>query len=369
MSPNSSISTSERRRRDALRTVSWTVFGVVLAVIVLEGFLRLLPVPRGVYGADPDSSWPLHRLVPNSTYTYSMGWDLHNVNRGRINAQGYVADRDYDEGSHAVVVVGDSYIESLMNPFASTLQGRVGELIGPGLGVVHFGVSGASMADYLAAGPVVRGHYVPEWLVVLISKGDYLEGFTAGPDYYRWDEGSEALVTHVPATLKTPLEKWLRDLAVVRYVRGNLKFSPLEFIRPKRVDVPANPGACMPMTLAARDDVVLRRYVQLLPSRYGLPPERVIMLFDLPERATLYSARKAPAPCDTRETLSRRQLMDLSLAAGMHVIDLGPAFAEAVRGKRRRVDYLPLDGHWNALGHEVAAEEVAAVINPGRSGR
>ena len=34
-------------------------------------------------------------MIPNSRYTYSTGWNLQNIHRGRINNYGYVAPFDY----------------------------------------------------------------------------------------------------------------------------------------------------------------------------------------------------------------------------------------------------------------------------------
>ena len=59
-------------------------------------------------------SWPVHTMIPNSQYTYSTGWNLQNIHRGRINNYGYVAPFDYSPGSRqrTVAVFGDSYVEA-----------------------------------------------------------------------------------------------------------------------------------------------------------------------------------------------------------------------------------------------------------------
>ncbi|HET9474369.1 MAG TPA: hypothetical protein VFO82_10775, partial [Steroidobacteraceae bacterium] len=89
--------------------------GIGATLVLLEGTLWLLPVIKGTYAADPRPSWPVHTMIPNSRYTYSIGWNLQNIHRGRINNYGYAAPFDYQPGSGGVAVFGDSYIESLMN--------------------------------------------------------------------------------------------------------------------------------------------------------------------------------------------------------------------------------------------------------------
>ena len=68
-------------------------------LLLLEGVLWLLPVLKGTYAADPRPSWPVHTMIPNSRYTYSTGWNLQNIHRGRINNYGYAAPFDYQPGS------------------------------------------------------------------------------------------------------------------------------------------------------------------------------------------------------------------------------------------------------------------------------
>ena len=76
-------------RRFILR-VSAFVAGIVGMLVLLELVLRIVPVSEGIYAADPSRAWPLHRLVTNSTYTYSSGWNAHNLHRGRFYNFGFV---------------------------------------------------------------------------------------------------------------------------------------------------------------------------------------------------------------------------------------------------------------------------------------
>jgi len=59
-----------------LRTPLWMLAGLVAALGLLEILLRMLPVNQGIYGDDTATDWPVHRMVPASVYTYSMGWNL-----------------------------------------------------------------------------------------------------------------------------------------------------------------------------------------------------------------------------------------------------------------------------------------------------
>ena len=61
------------------------VAGIVGTLLLLEVVLRVLPVLSGTYAADPRPTWPMHTMIPNTSYTYSTGWNLQNIHRGRIN--------------------------------------------------------------------------------------------------------------------------------------------------------------------------------------------------------------------------------------------------------------------------------------------
>ena len=56
---------------------------------------------------------------------------------------------------------------------------------------------------------------------------------------------------------------------------------------------------------------------------------------------------------------TRRYFIDSAVRRGYETIDLEPSFAAHYRLHRTQFDKLPLDGHWNALGHEVCSEAVA----------
>ncbi|HTP38078.1 MAG TPA: hypothetical protein VMI92_00745, partial [Steroidobacteraceae bacterium] len=174
--------------KNLLRVGLWVGSGAALAVLMLELLLHLLPVAgRGVYAAEYDPAWPINHLLPHSTFTYSAGWKLDLVNEGSVNNMGYVAPFDYQRDAGGVAILGDSYIENLMNDYPVTLQGRLPALLHEPMPVLPFGSSGASMPDYLAVARLVADRFHPQWGVVLISEADFTEGFSPVPGYYGWD--------------------------------------------------------------------------------------------------------------------------------------------------------------------------------------
>ena len=150
-------------------------------LLFLELALRVLPIVDGSYAADRSTSWPIRTMIANTRYTFSTGWNAENIHHGRINNLGYVAPFDYAPGSQGIVVIGDSYVASMMNDYDDTLQGALEHYLRTRRSVMGFGTSGADLPHYLGTARVVREHFSPQWAVFVITAGDYVGGFTAEP--------------------------------------------------------------------------------------------------------------------------------------------------------------------------------------------
>ena len=105
-------------------------FGFALAMLELA--LRFLPVAWAPPVQPPTADNPIQRYAPNTSYTWSLGWNFYVVIHGRTNAQGFTASYDYAVAatSSLVAVVGDSFIEALQVPFAESLTGRLQSALG-----------------------------------------------------------------------------------------------------------------------------------------------------------------------------------------------------------------------------------------------
>jgi hypothetical protein len=351
------------------RTVSHVVAcvaGIAGTLLVLEGALRVLPVLSGTYAADPRASWPIHTMIPNTHYTYSTGWNLQNIHRGRINNFGYAAPADYERGHGGVAVFGDSYVESLMNDYSDTLQGTLNDFLKTPRRVMSFGMSGAEMPDYLGTADLVRREFAPEWAVFVITLGDFTRGFSAAPGYFEWRQDRSPPIELVPEIRRSELSKWLRTVAVIRYLRGNLSMRPGELISLQRgSDTAAGTARCVPEVLSKKDEALLAAFARELPRAAGLPPQRVILVFDS-DRKAIYAGKTAAERqgCPQRATLANDRLKQLAAGGGLHVIDSDPVFRRHFSAGLGPVDRSPIDAHWNPAAHRLMAREVALVIEP-----
>jgi hypothetical protein len=341
--------------------------GIAAALVLLEVALRLLPVLEGTYAADPRPSWPVHTMIPNSSFTYSTGWNLQNIQRGRINNYGYVAPFDYvpAKGAGTIAVFGDSYVEALMNDYRDTLHGTLNDYLKSPRTVLNFGSSGAEMPDYLGTAALVRRDFSPEWAVFVITTGDFTRGFAAGPGYFKWQADQSPPVKLVPEINRSSASKWLRTVALIRYLRGNLSLRPGELIRLRRgADAAAGATTCHNEVLSKADDALLAAFARELPAALGLPPERVILIFDA-DRKAIYAGktRDEARECLARATLANDRLQELAARTGIQVIDSYPVFQRYFAERRGPLDRSPLDAHWNPAAHRLMAREVARIID------
>ena len=342
------------------------VIGIVGTLLLLEVVLRVLPVLSGSYAADPRASWPVHTMIPNTRYTYSTGWNLQNIHHGRINNFGYVAPDDYQRGRGGIAVFGDSYVESLMNEYPDTLQGALNDYLQTPRTVLNFGMSGAEMPDYLGTAALVRQQFAPDWAVFVITLGDFTRGFSASPGYFEWRHDRSPPVELNPEIHRSDLSKWLRTVALIRYLRGNLSMRPGELVRLQRgSDTAAGISRCEPEVLSKQDEALLTAFARELPQAAGLPPERVILVFDS-DRKAIYAGITAAERqgCPQRATLANDRLMELAVQNGLRVIDSDPVFRRHFEAGLGPVDRSPIDAHWNPAAHRLMAREVARVIDP-----
>jgi hypothetical protein len=328
-------------------------------------------VIEGTYAADPREPWPVHTMIPDTQYTYSSGWNLQNVHRGRINNYGYASPTDYQRDPagqrREIAVFGDSYVEALMNDYRDTLPGVLQQRLSRD--VLSFGMSGAEMPDYLGTAALVSAEFTPEWGVFVITAGDFTRGFAAAPGYFEWDATRSPPVRLVPEIHRSPQARFARTVGLVRYLRGNLSMQPGALIQWRRsVEHAPADASCRDEVLSKEDEALLEAFASELPTALRLPPGHVILVFDA-DRRRIYREATSPAAgarphCRNRSTLANERLAQLARAAGMQVVDTEPLFRRHFEQGLGPVDRAPLDAHWNPAAHRLVAAAVARVIEP-----
>src|SRR5204862_5996029 len=131
---------------------------IVFCLLAAEIALRFLPVSTGLRSTPVTAADPVLHFTPNRPFVNSLGWNMHNVVHGRVNNAGFVNEQDYvRDGPPLIAVIGDSFIETQMVPYAESLQGRLAAALKDRFRVYSFAGSGAPLSQYLIwAGFAVR---------------------------------------------------------------------------------------------------------------------------------------------------------------------------------------------------------------------
>ncbi len=357
-----SISTFDATLR-AARAGALFVGGVLVLLALLEAGLRLLPTLSGLAPNPDTQAWPLRSYEASRRYQYSAGWAMLNAHRGTTNNYGHIAPFDFHKGSRPAIVIGDSYVESLMNDYSDTLQGVLGSRLGPGKPVYGLGVSALSASDYVKLAEQARREFEPTAAIFLITDGDMIESLVRRDGGYHLEhQGAGFALVYRPLSPNSVMQGVRRavgESALYDYVRDNLKFSPSDVVRALKwrhdAAAPTDPDG----KSSRESRQVAEWFLDELPRATGVAPECTLLLLDA-DRYAIYEPGAASKPKDSPEV--RLLLLERGRALGFRVIDLGPLFDAEYARTKLKLDYWPVDRHWNRRGHAVAADAVMSTL-------
>jgi hypothetical protein len=360
---------SAGRLRQFLFALITVVLTVVLCLGAAEIVLRFLPVQSGLRAQPVDAEHPVFHFAPNRDVIFSRGWNFDMLNHRRVNNAGWVNDQDYrkDDETPLIAVIGDSYVEAVMVPYAETVYGRLARTLEGRLRVYSFGASGAPLSQYLIWARHAVREYGARAVVINLVGNDFDESnlaYNAGPGWWLYAPGADG---DLRLRLTEYRPGWLRSLvpqsALARYLFLNLQVtnawtqigtllfgSPAVAAPPYAGNTAAVADPARVTASLAAIDAVFRD----LPATVGLPPDRVLFTLDgfrYPDAAA--------GGGGTYFELMRRAFRSKAGALGYETIDLDPYFFAHYAAHAQRFEY-PRDGHWNETGHAVAAEAVLA---------
>src|SRR4051812_13697115 len=285
------------RHKDLLLSLLLSLASVVFCLLAAELALRFLPVSTGLRSMPVTAADPVLHFTPDRPFVNSLGWTMHNVVHGRVNNAGFVNDQDYvRDGAPLIAVIGDSFIEAQMVPYAESLQGRLAAALKEKFRVYSFAGSGAPLSQYLFwAGYAVK-EYGARALVINVVGNDFDESLSAyrvGPGFWQYAPNANGeldlrLNPHEAGTLIS----LARHSALARYFIINLGIQNRLFaIRWLGEMIFGKPANAEPRyagnTDASADEKRVRdslaaidAFLRDLPEHVRLPPDRVLFTLD-----------------------------------------------------------------------------------------
>ena len=349
------------------------LIGVLVPVGLAEIVLRFLPVSGGLMAAAVNEKSPVFHFTPNRSVTWSRDWNFSIVNRIRVNNAGYVNDQDYDAADPRPLcaVVGDSYVEASMVPYAETLHGRLAKAFAPQARVYSFAASGAPLSQYVIWAREARERWQARALAIVVVANDWDESlavYKVGPGFHHYVEGPGGSLVlnrfdHQPSWWRQAV----RSSALGRYLFFNLQVQDrLHIGSPAQTQqYVGNTPAAADRERLDRSKTATRAFLRDLVAVAGWSPDRVVFIVDGIRYPT-----SSPLVLGSYFVQMRTSFMVEARAAGFEVVDMDVHFFAKFRAERKRFDF-PSDGHWNGLGHAVVAEALAATatfskVRPGR---
>ena len=359
------------RRKELLLAAASIMISLVLSLSVAEIVLRFLPVTDSMLVVPVTEHDSIYHYTPNRPFVFSRGWDLAMVNRGRVNNDGWVNNQDYrkDVSTPLLGIIGDSYIEALMVPYAETVQGRLAKDLDGKFRVYSFGASGAPLSQYLVWAAYAVHEYKAKALIINVVGNDFDEShaaYNAFPGFWIYVPDKDGMLhLRLFEFHASRVRSLLKNSALARYLFLNMHIkqtlSDWNWLRafvlgqeqPK--DWSRYAGNTAVSVDAARIDAslaVIDAFFRDLPKLVGLPADRITFTMDgfrYPDAAA--------AGVGTYFDRMRRAFQEKAEAQGYEVIDLDPVFFNHFRQDDGRFEY-PNDNHWNPVAHVVVADAI-----------
>lgn len=335
-----------------LTNVLLGLLSVLLVIVLLETIASSIfdVTDKVVYENLPSVGL---RLQPNQE-----GWYIRDAVGGgegirapfHVNGQGFNNPRDYSIGkgnSYRIAVVGDSFVEAFQVPFSETFfQALEENLTERGLDteVLSFGISGngTSQIYHLIQQYVLA--YEPDFLIYLFIPNDVSDSAVCNGRKSTQQYSAQGQDQPAPVPFQVYKQKWrnsvLQNSALVRYLmyQRRLKERLIQWKQRKSDQVT---GTILTLDSCSEEawtivDFLLGRLDSLLEAQ-GVP--------------WLIAWQGDVKPSFHLST--RLRLEEIVKSRSLPYLDLTPAFEKDFEERRRSVR-IEGDGHWNAVGHEIA---------------
>jgi hypothetical protein len=317
-------------------------------LFLLEIIFRLLPVTTGFDYQNTPQPDPILRAKVSST-RHSLDWKFHQVQTRKVNNYGFPDDVDYAPNHQPIAVIGDSFVQSLMLPYPETLQGQLGRLLKTANHPVYsFGVPGYSLASYIGGAEYASKTFQPQLFVFLLTEEDITSSLTTktGGSYFL---NSRNLELEFKPTTPSQVTKIILKSALVRYLIFHLQIKP-----PGSVAKAAQVKTDLPSVTQ-----LSHRLLNNLEQKSTVRPDNTIFIIDC-DHDQIYAHQPQPQISPGNQLALFAQIAQ---ARGYNTVDTLPLFTRQYQQSHRRLDFKPLDIHWNQQAHQLVAEAVYPLIN------
>jgi len=234
------------------------------------------------------------------------------------------------------------------------MPAKIREMVGDKYEVYSFGVSGASLSDYLQMSRYANKYFKPDILVVNVVHNDFDESLCS----VKRQEGltclecNDAHLQEVPVPYHpSKIKRFLRNSSLLRYLVINLQIMDLIHntkykanIRGFNANIDVEAVNRRRKKIGFAVDYVVSRIAQEFSGK------KIIFMMDAP-RPDIYGNH-----LNESSVIWMNQLIESECHKyAVNIIDLTYPFANDYRLHHHEFEFAN-DGHWNEYGHKIAAE-------------
>ncbi len=334
-----------------LRPILYLLLGALVTLTGLELALRLFPVSSATL-VDYHVSPTILTYPPRHDFTVSTGWDMKNAQHLRSNNFGFVDTQDFVPNPDAIAVIGDSFVEANMLP----PDQRVGPALSralPNTTVYSLGGPGSSLLDYAERAQLASQKLAIQRFVFVLEVGDVRQALCGSGNHHGpCINPNTGTLESFQRSSASGLKTWARHSALAQYVFSQLKFNPAAWLK----SLHSKPSTQRPARIES--DPVSPQLARQIITRFlnALPPtaQAPVILIDGP---------RGRSSIEMGWNLDHMAILrDMAEAAGARVVDLAPHFDAWRSANHLSLEVGPYDGHWNPIGHQIAAEAAAGAL-------
>lgn len=349
-----------------MKRILQMLLGALAMLVGVELLLQALPISTST-----QTGYHVHPNIltnpPHHRWTMATGWDLRDVQHMHANNHGFAAEHDFQRDSHAIGLVGDSYVEAAMLPMAQRPAAQLERALGGQRPVYAMGGPGSSLLDYAERIRWAHETFGLRDFVVMMESTDAGQALCDSGNVHARCLDPERLTPVVQRRAPSgPLKELLRQSALAQYLVSQLKFSGERLTSPDfwrsgapdaHVTPPAPTGATgvaevVPLTERQQRviDAAMDAFLRDVTSLQGV---RLVFAIDMNRRNLQAGVRRPDEGYHVEQRLR---------AAGYPVVRGEPLYRAHQRQSPLRLDMGPHDGHLNAVGVRLLMTAAAKAV-------
>lgn len=334
----------------------------ISSFLLLEFIFRILPTSNTFEIQVTNADQPIIRFEENIRIRNSLGKNFYQTAIKETNNYGFVSSKDYRRAAEPdVMVIGDSYVEAMQVDNDESVSELI-EFYDPDLNIYAIGISGVPLSQYIKFVEYSEKEFNPSEYLIIIAGNDFNESICdIRPKQGTYCFNNDWGLSLVDFNGYSNLRKLARSSAFMRYLVFNVKLEWRSIISNLGLNDPGlldeagfagNTERYVGNLIESASKKVVDEFLERISNISN--GKKITLLIDA-DRQDIYNGFISESYFRTM----RNYLMAKAETHDISTIDMEPIFQKHYQEYGNQFDF-STDGHWNELGHELAARAFLA---------